>query len=248
MKTRLAAASLIALLATTANLPIAAEPAPDKKEAPQEKALEIPEVKAEYETYTKSLETVVSTYTKALDSEEEKARKAGNLDLITAIQVEKKAIEELKAESTADWSKAKGLAAAQKAYNDTVAKAKKGYLQKLEEVIKKLVQAKRDEEAKLVKAYVENLRLEEIKRVFCGEWLLSNEKGKIGKIIYKADLTFATENGKDGGTWTYKDNKIVCKWKDGNENVLTLSNDKFAGTTSNGGKLQGTRIDQGQNK
>ena len=118
---------------------MAADPAPDKKEekSPQDKALEIPEAKAEYDAYTKSLDAVVKAYAKALDSEEEKARKAGDLDLIMAIQAEKKAVEESKAESTADWTKTKGLAAAQKTYNEAMAKTMKGYLQKLEEIIKK---------------------------------------------------------------------------------------------------------------
>ena len=210
-----------------------------------ERVRELPEVKTERDAYITGLTSIVSAYVKVLNKEEEAATKAGSLELLEAIKAERDKINIVEPTSSgAKWDKNKNLATGQKAFNDGLTKARKDYLTKLEAVQKKFVQDKKIEEAKLVKLFVDDLKLEDIKKGFCTEWILFDDKKVIGKVIYKKDFTFSTADGKMSGTWSYKDGKITCKWVGGGENYIVINSGKLNGTNDKGDKFQGKLLNE----
>lgn len=201
-----------------------------------EKARELTEVKTERDAYIKSLTTVVSAYVKVLNTQEEIVTKAGNLEALEAIKAERNKINVVEpGSSDAKWEKNKNLATAQKAFNDGLSKAKKDYLSKLEAVQKKLVQDKKIEEAKLVKGLVDDMRLEEVKKIILGKWkqIWVDEIGKQNYTIWslteegvvKAWSTKAGDLNDFSGSWKLKDSKVTINTNSrGDITLLFLDN------------------------
>ena len=197
----------------------------DSKKNPE--AFNIPEVKEAYDNYVTSLNTTVGNYVKILNKEEESQTKKGNLEILEKIKKERDEINVLEpVKSSVDWGKNNSLNLGKKSFNTGLEKNKKDYLNKLEMIQKKLVQDKKIDDAKIVRDYIEELKMEEVRKSILGQWQLykNNQKDTIH--------TFKDNNegvSSTGNRFTWKVvtiNKIEQVWEsDKNKTVvITIEN------------------------
>jgi len=227
----------------------AAEPAKDAPPAaepkqeltyPDNPAFQIAEVKAAYDDYRKVKTAAKTKYMTGLEKEKAAVQAKGDLDGIKAVQAE---IELIKKEETdasdADFKDKKALAGIQKIYNAEIEKGKKAYLAKLEEVQKSMVKAGKLAEAEKVKTIIDDLKLDDIKKLFCGTWKYDN-----GVVqTYNFDGTVESK-GVKGGAWSVKGTKIEIAWTSGfiDSFQLPLDGKTLSMVNNKGGKAKAVRV------
>lgn len=168
------------------------------------------EFKKVWDIHQTRIQSLITDCMVILEVNKKSATEKGDLDKVTLIEAEiidvnKNVGAGYIATSTRDFKKYPNLALAQKNYNAIVKQHNDNFIKMLEKLVSDLTKAKDLDNAKIVKKFVEEMKLEEVKRVIVGEWKKTDKSASLRK--FNNDGTMNNGNGK----WFIKDNQLCMQ-------------------------------------